>query len=169
MPLTTESESVLSRYASVRRHVAAYWFRTYWVQARVRQGWVRYRSVVAFTGLLLSMAGTVYVSPAVQPPQEGWFAEHEAVRGLQSFVLNTGVALIGAAPIVTSLVLFAMQVNIERMPHLPSPPVSARDSLPPAIVHLSAGGESPQPSTEKGKVHFKRIAMPPIVDSSVCI
>jgi hypothetical protein len=31
--------------------------------------------------------------------------------------LNVGSALIGAAAIVTSLVLFAMQVNIERMPH----------------------------------------------------
>ena len=32
----------------------------------------------------------------------------------------------------------------------PSTPVSERDSLPQAIAHLSAGGDSPQPSTESG-------------------
>ena len=31
--------------------------------------------------------------------------------------MNTGAALIGATAIVTSLVLFAMQVNVERLPH----------------------------------------------------
>ena len=33
---------------------------------------------------------------------------------------------------------------------VPSTPVSERDSLPQAIAHLSAGGDSPQPSTESG-------------------
>ena len=32
----------------------------------------------------------------------------------------------------------------------PSTPVSERDLLPQAIAHLSAGGDSPQPSTESG-------------------
>ena len=32
----------------------------------------------------------------------------------------------------------------------PSTPVSERDSLPQAIAHLRAGGDSPQPSTESG-------------------
>ena len=35
-------------------------------------------------------------------------------------------------------------------PGEPSTPVSQRDSLPQAIAHLSAGGDSPQPSTESG-------------------
>ena len=39
------------------------------------------------------------------------------VQALQRLLMNVGTALIGAAAIVTSLVLFAMQVNIERMPH----------------------------------------------------
>ena len=32
----------------------------------------------------------------------------------------------------------------------PSTPVSERDNLPQAIAHPSAGGDSPQPSTESG-------------------
>lgn len=48
---------------------------------------------------------------------EGHFDSDKALDGLQSLILNVGSALIGAAAIVTSLVLFAMQVNIERMPH----------------------------------------------------
>ncbi len=36
---------------------------------------------------------------------------------MRSLILGTGSALISAAAIVMSLVLFAMQVNIERMPH----------------------------------------------------
>jgi hypothetical protein len=45
------------------------------------------------------------------------YATEQAIEGLRGLILNTGTALIGAAAIVTSLVLFAMQVNIERMPH----------------------------------------------------
>ena len=35
-------------------------------------------------------------------------------------------------------------------PGVPSTPVSGQDFLPPAIVHLSAGGDSPNLSTEAG-------------------
>ncbi|MGL6160202.1 hypothetical protein [Microbulbifer sp.] len=45
------------------------------------------------------------------------YATEQAIEGLRGLILNIGSALIGAAAIVTSLVLFAMQVNIERMPH----------------------------------------------------
>ena len=33
---------------------------------------------------------------------------------------------------------------------VPSTPVSERDLIPQAIAHLSAGGDSPQPSTKSG-------------------
>ncbi|WP_323034155.1 hypothetical protein [Pararhodobacter sp.] len=46
-----------------------------------------------------------------------YYSTEHAVEGLRGLILNVGSALIGAAAIVTSLVLFAMQVNIERMPH----------------------------------------------------
>ena len=46
----------------------------------------------------------------------GFLDTDHAVQALRSVILNVGSALIGASAIVSSLVLFAMQVNIERMP-----------------------------------------------------
>ena len=75
---------------------------------RHRHGSGDHRFLVATTG---------YLSPALQTILETQFATEKTVQRVQSLVLNTGSALIGAAAIVTSLVLFAMQVNVERMPH----------------------------------------------------
>ena len=66
---------------------------------------------------MLLVSASAYLSPTLQPTLEAHFPTEEAVRTVQSLILNTGSALIGAAAIVTSLVLFAMQVNVERMPH----------------------------------------------------
>ena len=63
------------------------------------------------------MAASGYLLPTVQTHLQTRFATDEAVHRIQSLILNTGSALIGAAAIVTLLVLFAMQVNVERMPH----------------------------------------------------
>jgi hypothetical protein len=41
----------------------------------------------------------------------------EAFRGLQTLIVTIGAAMIGATAIVASLVLFAMQVNVQRLPH----------------------------------------------------
>jgi hypothetical protein len=41
----------------------------------------------------------------------------EAFRGLQTLIVTVGGAMIGATAIVASFVLFAMQVNVERLPH----------------------------------------------------
>jgi len=38
-------------------------------------------------------------------------------RGFQNFLLSLGVAFMGAAAIGFALVMFALQVNVERMPH----------------------------------------------------
>jgi hypothetical protein len=63
------------------------------------------------------MSASFYLSPALQSVLWDHYATEHAIEGLRGLILNTGSALIGAAAIVTSLVLFAMQVNIERMPH----------------------------------------------------
>ena len=45
----------------------------------------------------------------------GWFADPR-LSGLQTLLVGTGTALIGGTTIAASLVLFAMQVNVERLP-----------------------------------------------------
>ena len=77
----------------------------------------RYGGFIAAAIVVLLLVATAYLVPAVQAFLEFRFGTEEAVRRIQSLLLTTGGALIGAAAIVTSLVLFAMQVNVDRMPH----------------------------------------------------
>ncbi|HEY9037658.1 MAG TPA: hypothetical protein VIN05_01760 [Roseovarius sp.] len=68
--------------------------------------------------MLLALIGLSGFSvPALQELLHPIFATEAARASLGSFLLTLGGALIGAAAIVSSLVLFAMQVNVERMPH----------------------------------------------------
>lgn len=63
------------------------------------------------------LLASYYASPTLQSVLESHYVTEHEIERLRSLILNVGGALIGAAAIVTSLVLFAMQVNIERMPH----------------------------------------------------
>ena len=94
----------LSVHANRFRHKAG--------QYRARYG--RFIGAAIVASLL---AASAYLVQAIQARLECRFATEEAIQSLQSLLLATGSALIGAAAIVTSLVLFAMQVNVERMPH----------------------------------------------------
>lgn len=79
-------------------------------------GWkVRYSFAVLI--LVLFVSTTIYLLPTLQNLLEGYYATDHALDGLSSLILSIGGALLGATAIVSSLVLFAMQVNIERMPH----------------------------------------------------
>jgi hypothetical protein len=64
---------------------------------------------------LIGLSG--FSVPATQELLHPMFSTEDDLALLASFLLTLGGALIGAAAIVSSLVLFAMQVNIERMPH----------------------------------------------------
>ncbi|MDE0711428.1 MAG: hypothetical protein OXH60_04745 [Rhodospirillales bacterium] len=66
---------------------------------------------------MIFVAASVYPIPCVQAWLETRLASDQAVQRVQDLFVSTGAALIGATAIVTSLVLFAMQVNVERMPH----------------------------------------------------
>ena len=101
----------------VRRRVATLWSYAYRVQYRHVQFRRRYTAIAILVVLILLVAVSFYLSPPLQASLEIHFTTEDAVHGLQRLLLNVGTALIGAAAIVTSLVLFAMQVNIERMPH----------------------------------------------------
>ena len=101
----------------VRQRVASLWNYTYRVQYRLEQYRRRYAVIAILAVLILLVAVIFYVSPPLQAALEPHFTTEDAVHGLQRLLLNVGTALIGVAAIVTSLVLFAMQVNIERMPH----------------------------------------------------
>ena len=102
---------------NVQRKIAKLWQYMYVVRHLFTQYQSRYGGVASSVILLLLVAGTFYLSPALQSILDKYYVTEDAIQGLRSFILTIGSALIGAAAIVTSLVLFAMQVNIERMPH----------------------------------------------------
>jgi hypothetical protein len=57
---------------------------------------------------------TVYLA---QGAAEGFFSGEKRLDALRSVIVTIGGALIGGAAIAASFILFAMQVNVERLPH----------------------------------------------------
>lgn len=101
----------------VARRIAVLWQYAYRAQYQIGVWRLRFGSLTAYVVLLLVAFSSAYVSPDLQVCLEKYYSTERAIEGLRAVILNVGSALIGAAAIVTSLVLFAMQVNIERMPH----------------------------------------------------
>lgn len=102
---------------AVARRIAALWQHTYRTQYQLGVWKLRYGNIAFYAVLLLLVSATAYLSPVLQNVLVSYYSTGPALESLRSLILNVGSALIGAAAIVTSLVLFAMQVNIERMPH----------------------------------------------------
>ena len=100
-----------------RRLLASLWQQTYKYHFRV-YGWsLQYGGYLQFSILTLLVVFSLYLLPTLQKILEAHYLTEKSIEGLTDLILNLGSALIGATAIVTSLVLFAMQVNIERMPH----------------------------------------------------
>lgn len=102
---------------AIARRSAAFWQYTYRAQHQLGVWKSRYGSIAVYALLLLLVSASVHLLGALQNVLAGYYSTEHAIEGLRGLILNVGSALIGAAAIVTSLVLFAMQVNIERMPH----------------------------------------------------
>lgn len=113
----TITSAVTHARRRIRQRIAILWHFAYRVQYSLGQYRVRYGSITLFGVLLLLVSASIYLWPSFQAILEAYYATEAGIQGLQALLLNTGAALIGAAAIVTSLVLFAMQVNIERMPY----------------------------------------------------
>ncbi len=111
------SSAVSRARRNIRQRISALWIYAHRAQYKLGQYRLRYAAIVVFAVLVLLVLASFYLLPHLQAALEAHYATEEAFHGLQRLMLNVGTALIGAAAIVTSLVLFAMQVNIERMPH----------------------------------------------------
>ena len=118
MSLTeTIKSGIIRGKKAVLRRIATLWRYVYRAQYRF-EGWRdRYGGLAFVSVLALLVATSFYWSPELQNVLEAHYSTEQSIEGLRSLIQNIGTALIGAAAIVTSLVLFAMQVNIERMPH----------------------------------------------------
>ncbi|QOJ09662.1 hypothetical protein [Nitrosomonas sp. H1_AOB3] len=118
MPWRSHIDRAVKRIRkAVARRIAALWQHTYRAQFQLGVWKLRYGNIAFYAVLLLLVSASAYLSPALQNVLAIYYSTEPALESLRGLILNAGSALIGAAAIVTSLVLFAMQVNIERMPH----------------------------------------------------
>jgi hypothetical protein len=117
--LTNAIKSLWSnRHKTFQVGLALFWSRSYWLHYWFAIFNARYRSVALRAAVLLLAVASFYYSPVLQEIFWPYLAGSNAgLPAVQSLLLNVGSALIGAAAIAFSLVMFAMQVNVERMPH----------------------------------------------------
>ena len=109
MRLAKAMSSIVARTKrNVPRRIATLWHYAYRVQHKFGQYRFRYGGMTFSVFLLLLVSASLYLSPSLQAALESHYATQDAVQALQRLLLNAGTALIGAAAIVTSLVLFAM-------------------------------------------------------------
>jgi hypothetical protein len=70
---------------------------------------------LAFLTVLMIVSATSV--PALQNYLESYFSQTGRLDSIRALFLSLGGAMIGATAIAFSLIMFAMQVNVERMPH----------------------------------------------------
>lgn len=101
----------------IARRIATWWRYAYRIQYRLVNWKTRYDGYALATIFLFLLLVVLYLSPIFQDVLENHYSSQQRIEGLRALMLNVGSALIGATAIVTSLVLFALQVNVERLPH----------------------------------------------------
>ncbi|MCD0501234.1 DUF2254 domain-containing protein [Achromobacter sp. MY14] len=91
--------------------------RLYRAIIRLNYWWLQHGLKIAATVLLISMLSTVLAMPFLQREFGNYFSNGDSLASLRTLLGGTGAAMIGAAAIAFSIVVFAMQINVDRMPH----------------------------------------------------
>lgn len=105
----------LKKFLRLRRALG--WHTLYLVRYSIQKRMARHGTVVAALLLIVLISVSALCIPFLQHNLEPLLAPDQRLQGLRSVFLTIGGSLLGATAIVSSLVLFAMQVNVERMPH----------------------------------------------------
>ena len=102
---------------SISQRLARLWQRLYALQFRLLS-FIRNHGVkLLLLGLALVMLGSLFLLPNLQHFMASQLATETSLSGFQTLLVTLGGSLVGAAAIAFSLIMFAMQVNVERMPH----------------------------------------------------
>jgi len=78
---------------------------------------VCHRSILFLCTLFLLILMSMLALPAMQHALEKYFSTKDEIDNLRDSILTGGSVLVGASAVITSIALFSMQVNIDRMPH----------------------------------------------------
>ena len=111
------SGSIKNAEKLLRLGYARLWYRLHDVWYRLTRLFARHGVIATLAPLIVVAAVTVYWLPTLQETLEPHFANPDTIGSFRSLIVTIGGALIGATAITFTLVMFAMQVNVERMPH----------------------------------------------------
>ena len=103
-------------HARLKKAYATTALRLYRVKFRLDQWRMLHGLKLAMLILLAAMFSSVLAMPFLQRMAGDFFRDGESLATLRTLLGGTGASLIGAAAIAFSLVVFAMQINVERMP-----------------------------------------------------
>lgn len=114
MGIKTGVDSILN---AKRRAIASSWRHLYIAQYRLAILQARH-GILAVALVLCPIVGvSIYFKYSLQSALEPHFSSIDKLSDLRSLLLALGGALIGATAIAFTLIMFAMQVNVERMPY----------------------------------------------------
>lgn len=137
------SKQMFSRVANHVRQIrnqAQYKADRSWVALSHWEQRHRRTSLLCLIGLVLTSSGLLTAN--LQPVLEHHFGAPDTLAAAQTLLVTLGGALVGAAAIAFSVLIFSMQVNIERMPHTLFQRVSSDPMLMlqlAAMIALSLG------------------------------
>lgn len=109
--------SIAHAKRAAQRWYAIQWQRIYGMHHRLSFWKARYGAVATSTFLILLVVVSGYLAPTLQGALEPYFSDDMRFAGFRTLLVTLGGSLIGATAIAFTLVMFAMQVNVERMPH----------------------------------------------------
>lgn len=98
--------------AGARALLHASRLRAIWEDARSR-----HKLKLEVFGWIIAAGAACLTVFLAQGAAEGFFSGEKRLDALRSVIVTIGGALIGGAAIAASFILFAMQVNVERLPH----------------------------------------------------
>jgi uncharacterized membrane protein len=103
--------------ARLKKAYATNALRLYQAKIRFDHWHLRHGLKLVTLVLLVAVLSSLFAMPFLQRVAGRYFSDGESLAALRTLLGGTGAALIGAATIAFSLVVFAMQINVERMPH----------------------------------------------------
>lgn len=98
------------------------WHAKGWQYLYIWKNWLfnfnsKYAGKLGLTLLVVLMTVSAIFVPAFEVYLEPYFSQPKQLDSFKALFLSVGSAMIGATAIAFSLIMFAMQVNVERMPH----------------------------------------------------
>ena len=102
---------------SAAKAYANFWHYLLWSKYYVQTWLSKYKWTVLWIGILCLVSLNFAFLSKIHLLISAYFSDQNSINNLVTTLTTLGGALIGAAFIAFSLIMFSMQINIERMPH----------------------------------------------------